>query len=368
MKTRKILIFSFVAIVVAVASVYITFSVMRNQVRGFSHVAADRDKKDQEPIVVTIPKGSTLPQIAKILYESKVINDIKLFDWYVRYSLEKADKLKAGEYELNRSMTPEEIVAILESGKQREFRFTVPEGIRKEEIARIIAAAGFSDEKTILDIMNDPEFIKSVGVPKVGAGGQKTGVSGGVEGYLYPDTYQFPKSTTPKDILKKMRKRIDEVIDAEMQAKMDQMKWDLHKVLTLASIVEKETAAKAERPHIARIFLNRLDKKMKLQTDPTIIYGIKDYDGNIKRSDILDPHAATEEESYNTYVIKGLPPGPIATAGKEAIRAVLFPDDGDDLYFVAKGDSGEHQFCPTLECHNAAVKKWQVDFFKNKPK
>jgi UPF0755 protein len=192
----------------------------------------------------------------------------------------------------------------------------------------------------------------------VGAGGQSS-IPGGIEGYLYPDTYQFPKGTSAEVILKKLRGHLDEVMDDAMKARMKEMGWDLHKTLTLASIVEKETAAKAERPHISSVFHNRLKDGMKLQTDPTVIYGIPNYDGNIHKSDLLRDHP------YNTYVIPGLPPGPIAQPGVEAIRAALFPTNDKDEYFVSHND-GTHEFCPTLKCHNAAVKKWQVDYFKAK--
>ncbi len=306
-----------------------------------------------QTVSVTIPKGAGPQKIAQILEDKGVIGDAKLFQRWLRYIAKKQAALKAGEYELAPGMSPEEIVAVLEKGIPPEVRFTVPEGLRKEEVAAVIAGAGFGDKDAIIQVMNDPRLIRDFGVP--------SGVPGGVDGYLFPDTYQFPKGTSPEKILRRMRARLDDVIDDKMKARMKEIGWDLHKTLTLAAIVEKETGQKSERPRISAVFHNRLERGMKLQTDPTVIYGIPNYDGNIRKSDLLRDHP------YNTYVIPGLPPGPIAQPGLEAIKAALWPLKGsNDLYFVAKGDSGEHQFCPTLECHNAAVQKWQVQFWSKR--
>lgn len=331
--------------------------VYRGQLLAFGGLAARAE--DKTAVHVVIPKGAGPRQIASILEDKGVIGDATLFYRWVRFVAKKHNAMKAGEYELSPGMSPQEILALLEVGKPPESRFTIPEGLRKEEVAEIIAAAGFSTKEKLLDAMNAPETIAAFGVPAQGAAGQD-GVPGGIEGYLYPDTYQFPKSASAEQILKRMRARLDEVVDDKMKARMQEMGWSLHKVLTLAAIVEKETGAKQERPRISAVFHNRMKRGMKMQTDPTVIYGIPGYDGNIRKSDLLREHP------YNTYVIPGLPPGPIAQPGLEAIRAALWPAPTDDLFFVAKGDSGEHLFCPTLDCHNAAVQKWQVEFWANK--
>jgi UPF0755 protein len=342
-----------IAAMVAGGVLYMT----REKLLAFA--VAPKSAETKDTVYVTIPKGAGPKQIAGILEEKGVIGDATLFYRWVRFVAKKQAALKAGEYELSPSMTPEEIVKLLEVGKPPEMKLTIPEGLRKEEVAALIEAAGFGKKETILAVMNDPATVKAFGVPDVGADGQN-GVSGGIEGYLFPDTYQFPKGVPPEKILKRMRARLDEVFDDKMKARMTEMGWPLHKVLTLAAIVEKETGAKEERPRIAAVFHNRIKRGWKMQTDPTVIYGIPGYDGNIRKSDLLREHP------YNTYVIKGLPPGPIAQPGVEAIKAVLWPMETDDVFFVAKGDSGEHQFCPTLECHNAAVQKWQVEFYAKK--
>jgi UPF0755 protein len=335
------------------AFIYVT----KEQLLAFGTVAPRTGATDT--IHVVIPKGAGPKHIAGLLEEKGVIGDATLFYRWVRFVVKKQAALKAGEYELSPSMTPEQIVALLEIGKQPEQRFTVPEGLRKEEVAAVIAAAGFSTKQRLLDAMNDPRTIAAFGVPAVGADGQR-GVGGGVEGYLFPDTYQFPKGASAEKIVTRMRARLDEVVDETMTARMKELGWNLHKVLTLAAIVEKETGASHERPLISAVFHNRMKRGMKMQTDPTVIYGVPNYDGNIRRDDLLRDHP------YNTYVIKGLPPGPIAQPGLEAIKAALWPAETSDVFFVAKGDSGAHQFCPSLDCHNAAVQKWQVEFYARK--
>ena len=195
-------------------------------------------------------------------------------------------------------------------------------------------------------------------MPSTGADGQD-GVPGGIEGYLYPDTYQFPKGTKAKTILMRMRKNLDDVFDARLTKRMEELGCTQHKVLTLAAIVEKETGQGFERPLISRVFHNRMATGMKMQTDPTVIYGIKDYDGNIRKKDLLTPHP------YNTYTIKGLPPGPIASPGKAAIEAALFPAEGTMKYFVSKND-GTHIFSTTYAEHEHNVDIWQRQFFKKK--
>lgn len=311
-------------------------------------------------IPIVVEKGASPRSIAKLLQQKGVIADDERFLHYLRFVAQKADRLRAGEYVLRADMTADDIIAELQTGRQRELRFTIPEGSRQEEIAQLIAASGIASEASVLQAMTSKRLLAEFGVPDTGAGGQK-GIPGGIEGYLFPDTYQFPKGTPPLQVLQRMRARLDDVIDDKMKARMKEMGWSLHKVLTLAAIVEKETGQPQERPHIASVFHNRLKLGMKMQTDPTVIYGIENYDGNIRKKDLLTPHP------YNTYTIPGLPPGPIASPGLAAIRAVLWPDEGKDLYFVSRND-GTHIFCPTLECHNAAVRKWQVEYFRQKRK
>ena len=311
-----------------------------------------------EPISVRIPKGTSARGIARLLKENGVIEDDNRFFRYLRFVSKNAATLQAGEYVLQASMTGDQLIAELQSGRSKELRFTIPEGARKEDIARIVGESGIASEAEMLRVMRQEKWRKVFKVPTTGAGGQSE-IPGGIEGYLFPDTYQFPKGTPAEKIVQRMGERLTEVIDARLNARMQEIGWNLHKVLTLAAIVEKETGQPHERPHISSVFHNRLRKNMKLQTDPTVIYGIENYDGNIRKKDLLTPHP------YNTYTMRGMPPGPIASPGKAAIEAALWPDSNDDLYFVSRND-GTHIFCPTLQCHNAAVKKWQVEYFRKK--
>ena len=329
-----------------------------NEVKSLGAKAVE--PASDEPIPFTVKKGSSPSKVVRDLKAKGLIEDAQLFRLYLQRIAKKANTIQAGEYVLNKSMSGDELIAALGKGRAKEISFTIPEGLRKNEIAEIIARSGLVTKRELLLAMNNKALANAFGVPKKGADGQDK-IPGGIEGYLYPDTYQFPKGVSAEAILKKMRKRLDEVIDDKMRARMKEMGWSLHKVLTLASIVEKETGQAYERPLIAALFLNRMRMKppMKLQTDPTVIYGIKNYDGNIRRRDLTTPHP------YNTYTIKGLPPGPIASPGKNAINAVLFPGKTKALYFVSKND-GTHIFSETLAQHNAAVQKWQVEFFRNK--
>jgi len=322
--------------------------------------ASAKDPADTKTVNVVIPKGSGPKKVSSLLHKAGVIADTEAFYRYVRFIAKASAKLKAGEYELSPSMTADQLIAELQKGRKKELKFTIPEGLRKEEIAAIIGKSGITSEKAVLSAMRDKSLVTTFGVPKKGAGGQD-GVPGGIEGYLYPDTYQFAKGTDAKVILQKMRSRLDDVVDDKMKARMKELGWNLHKTLTLAAIVEKETGQGFERPMISRVFHNRMKKGMKMQTDPTVIYGIKNYDGNIRKKDLLTHHA------YNTYTIKGLPPGPIASAGKAAIHAALWPAEGKYLYFVSKND-GTHIFSSTLAEHERNVDIWQRQYFRKKRK
>lgn len=317
--------------------------IWRMEVIGFSRAPWKQGVLDV--VRVEIPKGATAREIAAILEARGVVGDKELFYRYLRDVAGRTDTMKAGVYELQPDMSPQEVFAVLEAGRDRELRFTVPEGKNAREIAAILAQAGFGPREAVDAALADPALVEAFGVP--------AGVPGGVEGYLFPDTYQFPPGTKPDRILKRMRARLDEKIDDEMRGRMKAAGMSLHQTLTLASIVEKETGRGDERPRIAAVFLARLKKGMKLQTDPTVIYGAKDYDGDLKREHLRDPHP------YNTYVHAGLPPGPIASPGEAAIRAVLWPAKTDDLFFVSRGD-GSHEFCPTLACHEEAVARFQL--------
>jgi UPF0755 protein len=308
-------------------------------------------------VELEIKRGTSPRAISRLLEENKLVKSAFNFYIYLRFVARKAENLKAGYYVIHGTYTPNEIIKLLQKGLKKELRFTIPEGASKKEIASIIEKAGLIPKEDMLNAMNNPELIREFNIPQVKIGNTKVVVPGGIEGYLFPDTYQFAPGTKGEVILRRMHVRMLQLIDVAMQKQMHEMQWSLHQVLTMASLVEKETGAFAERPLIASVFFNRLRHHMRLQTDPSVIYSIDNYDGNIRKKHLTVWHP------YNTYAIWGLPPGPISSPGLESIRAVLWPEQTKYIYFVSRND-GTHVFCPTYTCHQKAVKQWQVDFFK----
>ena len=255
--------------------------------------------------------------------------------------------LRVGEYDLNTNMIPGQVLAVITSGKSRTKPFVVPEGLNIFEISELFEKQGFGTSEEFLGFVKDKEFVKSLL-------GQE---HNSLEGYLFPETYLITKFMTAQDVITAMVRRFQSVYNEI--GKQNQLKnWSLHQIVTLASIVEKETGAPQERKVISSVFHNRLKKQMRLQTDPTIIYGIADQTGvvpnNIHKSDLLKP------SRYNTYVIAGLPPGPISNPGREALLAAMNPDATEFLYFVSHND-GTHEFTKTYEDHSRAVQKFQMD-------
>jgi UPF0755 protein len=292
--------------------------------------------------IIEIKKGDSFNKISnKLLSQNVAIKPI----WFkiIAYQQKVANKLKAGEYELKQGLTMPDILAVFVAGKARQYSITFPEGWSfKQIIARIQQNPYLEQTLTIMDF----ESIMA----KLGSEYKHP------EGVFFPDTYFFDKNTTDIAILKKAHSKMQVVLDKEWAKKEDNLPLSSpYQALILASIVEKETGAAVERAEIAGVFTRRLRKGMLLQTDPTVIYGMGDnYKGNIRYKDLRQPTA------YNTYVIKGLPPTPIAMPGLLAIQAALHPTKGNSLYFVAKGKGeGTHVFSATLREHNNAVNKYQ---------
>ena len=299
--------------------------------------------------VVTIPAGSGPHRVAELLGQAGVVSDADLaYAWLRRDKL--GPKLRAGEYEFTLPLTPEQAIQKIVAGQEKTYHVTIPDGLRVDEILPLLAS---SQLKLRLDHLQalaaDPAFVRKLGVP-----------AGRLEGYLFPDTYSFTHGYTEESVLGKMVSRTLEELHAAEAHKDPAVKLEGPQLLTLASIVEKETGAPDERPRIACLFMNRLRLGMPLQTDPTVLYAMMLIRGkfvkNITRQDLVTPHP------YNTYTVHGLPPGPIASPGSASLQAVTHPAVCSDLYFVSKND-GTHVFCPTLQCHNAAVKTWQVDYW-----
>ena len=296
-------------------------------------------------VVVTIPDRTTFQQVAALLEQEELIRSRLAFVWLGRY--QSADrKIQAGEYELNPSMTPAEILARLTTGQVVLHPILIPEGLTMVQIADIFEQQKLMDRQEALRLMKDPTFIASLGI-----------TADTLEGYLYPDTYKFPKGVRPKEVIATMVEHLRRVYGPDLEARAQEFKMTQREVLTLASIIEKESGSNGEREEISAVFHNRLKKRIPLQSDPTVIYGLPNYDGNIHKKDLLSP------SPYNTYRISGLPPGPIANPGIQSIRAALYTSDSRALYFVSKND-GTHHFSVTLAEHNEAVEKYQKRPFR----
>lgn len=290
----------------------------------------------------TIKQGQNLSAIAKQLKRQHLIQNDRYFVWLVK--LKRADKkLQAGEYLLSASKSPDQIIDTLLKGKVKLYKITFPEGLNMVEVADRIDEAGFCSKTDFLNLCKDSSYLDELGIK-----------ANSLEGFLFPDTYFFPNPVDCKTIINTMTDRFKQIFSQKWERRAEQMGFSTFEILTLASIIEKETGDASERPIISSVFHNRLTKKMRLESDPTVIYGIKDFDGNIKRKHLrmLTP--------YNTYRIKGLPMGPIANPGALSIEAALYPSKTDYLFFVSKKDT-THYFSKTIKEHNRAVRKYQLN-------
>ncbi len=296
-------------------------------------------------VIVEVDRGQGPPSISRQLESLQIVRDQRIFLYYGKLR-GSWTKIKAGEYELSPSMTPNQIFDILASGISVSRPFLVREGENMYDVAEMIQAKGFGPKERFLKLARDPTFIASLGLeppPKT------------LEGYLFPDTYLLQRKATQEEILRAMVKRFSVAWGPNEEQKAKELGLTRDQVITLASIVEKETGAPEERPIIAGVFHNRLSKKMKLQSDPTTIYGIWNrYHGNLHKSDLLDANP------YNTYSVAALPIGPISNPGIDAIHATLNPAVHHYLYFVSKND-GTHLFTSTYEEHVKGVGKFQLD-------
>ena len=322
--------------------------------------------------VIYVPPHSSFQQINKILINSKAINADRRFAILARI-IGSASHLKAGEYRFAAGISPKDILYTLQQGSTIHHAFTITEGLNIEQAANVIAQAGLADRKTFLNLIKNPDFIKRLGLK-----------ADTLEGFLFPDTYFFKKGTRLRTIIKIMVRRTGQVFTDEcsQQSHSGQEidcslftfnskftnpppsplssekghKSTLHlsakQALILASIVEKETGNATERPIIAQVFLSRLRSKMRLQSDPTVMYGLHKFDSPLTRRDLRIP------SPYNTYTLPGLPGNPICNPGRAAIRAVMQPARTNYYYFVSQ-NNGSHYFSHTLKEHNRAVRKFR---------
>lgn len=289
--------------------------------------------------VVVVREGVSLKEVARELEKKKIITSKSLFELWAKM-MGASKRIKAGEYLLSPEMAPIKIFEILTRGAVIIHSITIPEGYAKKQIAELLESKNLVDKQEFLTWANNTSFLKKYGIS-----------APSLEGYLYPETYKFARGLSASSIIDVMVRRFWQVV-GPLKKRADEVGMDLSEVVTLASIVEKETGRPNERPLIASVFLNRLKRGMRLASDPTVIYGIENFNGNLRRKDLDTP------TPYNTYIIRGLPPGPICNPGLESIKAVLYPAKTDYLYFVSKND-GTHHFSKTLSEHNNAVRIYQ---------
>lgn len=298
--------------------------------------------------IIEVHKGLSPNDLTRTLFSQGIISNGREFIWLGRIT-RRWGHVKAGEYEISSAMTPMQIFNTLTSGISVTYPVTIREGENMYEIAdTLVEKKLIQSQKTFIDLCSNPDFIRSFSA-------FKDHPPKSLEGFLYPDTYYFNRSLSPQDMAKQMVRHFFEFWKEEQVKRSNSLGMSLLQIVTLASMIEKETGAPEERPLIGSVFYNRLQKKMRLQSDPTTIYGKwSRHEGNLTRSDLA------EKNEYNTYQIAGLPVGPISNPGKEAIQAALFPVQSNFLYFVSHND-GTHEFTSTYQQHLAAVRKFQLD-------
>jgi len=297
-----------------------------------------------ENTLLTVNKGDSLSKVAYQLQADKVLSSARLFILYAR--LTKKTRIEIGEYLLKKNSSHKQLLLLLQSGDVIDYSVTLVEGKTFNEFLSKLHA----HEKLRAVVPSSTAFQYDKAMAALGESNIAY-----PEGWFFPDTYRFVKGTSDKELLLQSHRRMKKVLAEEWENRAKNLPYkSAYEALIMASIIEKETGVAHERTEIAGVFVRRLQKGMRLQTDPTIIYGLgDDYTGNIRRKHLR------QKTPYNTYVIDGLPPTPIAMPGREAIHAALHPKQGQSLYFVARGD-GSHYFSSTLSEHNRAVRKYQI--------
>lgn len=294
----------------------------------------------QKEVVVIIPKGASLQTISNILGEAGLIKDDIRFRIIGRLS-GYGRRLQAGEFALPTGIRPIDVLRTLATARSILHRLTIPEGYTAEAIGELLGREGWCDPRSFANLVSDQALIRKLGFTEIHH----------LEGYLFPDTYWLPRDFHGAgNVVRLLTDRFKEVW-AELAAELPDTA-EQKKVVILAAMIEKEAAQASERPLIAGVFYNRLQLGMRLQSDPTVLYGRPAKEGPLTRLDLRTP------TPHNTYVISGLPAGPICNPGKGSLYAALHPETTKHLYFVAKND-GSHHFSETLAEHNRAVQKYQ---------
>ncbi len=303
--------------------------------------------EEHKRVVLVVPKKS-VREIAKFLFDNKLITSEKYFIILVRFK--GADKLfKNGEFEFFTDMTPEQVLKVLTDGKEVQYKVTFPENITYQEMGQLLEEAEVTKADKFIELCESEEILKKYNIEYKKMNNYKPTL----EGYLYPETYNFKHWTKPEDVIERLitntRTRLK-----KFEKQVELSGFSEHEILTFASLIGKETGSKQELAKVSSVFHNRLKKKMLLQTDPTVIYMVTDRKTTKYHAGITKKHLTDATNPYNTYVYKGLPPGPIGNANIEAVEAVLFPAITSFIFFVSNND-GTHTFSVSLKDHEKAV-------------
>lgn len=290
-------------------------------------------------VVLDIPTGSSFLEVTELLKKEGLIKN--RFFFYSLAAIKRASRnIRAGEYEINTLISPITMLNKLMHGEVKIYKVVIREDLSLRDIAAVLDKDKLINKEIFFELARDREFLQSLNIE-----------AESIEGYLFPDTYYFNRSMNTRRIMKKMVDTFREKVTPSMIQKSNNIGLNMHKLVTLASIIGKESGDNSEKPFIAAVFYNRLKKGMRLQSDPTTVYDMDDFDGKVLRCHLK------RVSPYNTYLIKGLPPGPIANPGLSSLKATLFPAPVNYLYFVSKND-GTHYFSSSLTEHNQAVNRY----------
>lgn len=303
----------------------------------FLHTPGSLDTGAKE---VAIQQGMSADAISRALASQGIVSDARFFSvlcWYRK----AAQKLKAGEYAFLRLSTPDQILEQITAGRVIVHKVTLPEGSTVKDVARILGESGLAPRDEILRLSTDPEAANSMGID-----------ASGLEGYLFPETYYFRKTQSSASILRAMVDQFRKRLPDSWADRSKALGFSLHQLVILASLIEKEAVVDSERPIIAAVFINRLKRGMPLQSDPTAVYDLDGFSGPVESAHLK------RQSPYNTYVVKGLPIGPICNPGAKSIRAAFHPEEVAYLYFVSN-DDGTHYFSETAAEHHKAVSRYR---------
>lgn len=292
---------------------------------------------------VVLEPGLDAGSMISRLHEAGVLRSPRLLRAWLAWSGESGS-LQAGEYRFEASATPLEVARRLIRGEVLLHAITIPEGLVLEEIAERVAAAGFSEAERLAEAFRDPSLVRELDER-----------AGDLEGYLFPDTYHFPSEVDERAVAAAMVERFREVAGGDYAARAERVGLDLRQAVTLASMIEKETSLPGERRRISAVFHNRLREGMLLQCDPTVVYAHRREGRLVQR--LLLGHLELDSP-WNTYRVRGLPPGPIANPGGASLEAAVDPEQTDEFYFVAAPEGG-HRFSADLAAHQQAVAAWR---------